>query len=90
MYDIKPITIEMASGESFTAMQHSSIRMRIVSDPTYDLTDLPVTLINVIYAPKLQATLLLSVGRMTNSNLTSRSAKTNHSSISTGKFLHTV
>ena len=42
--------------------------MRIVSDPIYDLPDLPVTLIDVIYAPKLQAN-LLSVGRMTNSNL---------------------
>ena len=68
MYDIKPITIETASGESFTANQRGSIRMRIVSDPTHDLPDLPVTLIDVIYAPKLQAN-LLSVGRMTNSNL---------------------
>ena len=68
MYNIKPITIETASGESFTAMQHGSIRMRIISDLTYDLPDLPVTLIDVIYAPKLQAN-ILSVGRMTNSNL---------------------
>ena len=66
IYDINPITIEMASSESFTATQRGSIRMRIVSDPIYDLPDLPVTLIDVIYALKLQAN-LLSVGRMTNS-----------------------
>ena len=68
LYNIDPITIETASSKSFIATQRGSIRMRIVSDPIYDLPDLPVTLIDVIYAPKLQAN-LLSVGRMTNSNL---------------------
>ena len=79
----------MASSESFTATQHGSIRMRIVSDPIYDLPDLPVTLIDVIYALKLQAN-LLSVGRMTNSNLMLRSVKTNLFLHSMEKSLHTV
>ena len=79
----------MASSESFTATQRGSIRTRIVSDPIYDLPDLPVTLIDVIYALKLQAN-LLSVGRMTNSNLMLRSVKTNLFLHSMEKFLHTV
>ena len=66
--DSPPVTIETASGDSFTANQRGMIHIAIVSDPSLELLDVPITLTNVIYVLKLKANLLL-VGRMTNSNV---------------------
>ena len=66
--DIPPITTETASGESFTANQRGTICTNIVSDPSLELPDVPIHLTDVIYAPKLKVN-LLSVGRMTSSNV---------------------
>ena len=59
--DIPPVTIETASGDSFTANQRGTIRIAIVSDPSLELLDVPITLTDVIYVLKLKAN-LLSVG----------------------------
>ena len=61
---ISPLTIETASSDSFSASQRGTIHITIYSDPTVDLPNLPITLLDVIYVPKLKAN-LLSVGRMT-------------------------
>ena len=50
--DIPPVTIETASRDSFTANQRGTICIAIVSDPSLELPDVPITLTNVIYAPK--------------------------------------
>ena len=68
MVTIAPVTIQTASGDSFTADQSGSIRIKIKSDPPLELPDLHITLTNVIYVPSLRAN-LLSVGRMTNANV---------------------
>ena len=66
--DIPPITIETASGDSFTANQLSTICIKIIPDPSYWLPNVPIMLTDIIYAPKLKAN-LLSVRQMTNSNV---------------------
>ena len=68
MHTIAPIKIDIANGESFVANERGTIRITITSDPRWELDDVPITLTNVIYAPKLKSN-LLSVGRMTNSNV---------------------
>ena len=68
MIKITPITIQMASGNSFTANQSRTIHIKVMSDPPNDLPNVHITLTNVIYAPKLRAN-LLSVGRMTTVNV---------------------
>jgi len=68
IYDIQTVTIETASGDAFTANQRGTVRITIFSDPTTQLPDLPITLLEVIYAPKLNAN-LLSVRRMTHANV---------------------
>jgi Pol polyprotein, beta-barrel domain len=68
MHDIVPVRIGIANGESFTANQRGTIRIKSTSDPRWDLLDVPITLTDVIYAPKLKSN-LLSVGQMTNSNV---------------------
>ena len=66
--DISPVTIQTASGESFTANLQGTIQIDIISDPDLGLPSVPITLTNVIYAPNLRSN-LLSVGRMTNANV---------------------
>ena len=68
MYTIAPIKIDIVNGESFTADQRGTIRIKIKSDPCWELEDVPITLTDIIYAPKLKSN-LLSVGRMTGSNI---------------------
>jgi Pol polyprotein, beta-barrel domain len=68
MHDIAPVRIDIANGESITANQRGTIGIKIASDPQWDLPDIPIMLTDVIYAPKLKSN-LLSVGRMTNSNV---------------------
>jgi hypothetical protein len=60
--------LTIANGESIIANQRGTIRIKIASDPRWDLPDIPIMLTDVIYAPKLKSN-LLSVGRMTNSNV---------------------
>ena len=68
MYTIAPIKIDIANGESFTADQRGTIRIKIASNPCWELENVPITLTDIIYAPKLKSN-LLSVGRMTGSNV---------------------
>ena len=68
MHSIPPIKIDIANGESFITDQCSTINVKVVSDPRWGLKDIPITLTDVIYTPKLKSN-LLSVGRMTNSNI---------------------
>ena len=68
MTKVAPITIQTASGDSFTADQSGMIHIKVTSNPPYNLPDVTITLTDVIYAPKLRAN-LLSVGRMTNANV---------------------
>ena len=65
LYVVPPIIIETASGESFTSNQRGNIRIKIKSD---DLDDVSVTLLEVVYVPKLKVN-LLSVGRITSANI---------------------
>lgn len=80
------VSIKCASGDTFTANQKGTINISITSDPIYGLPDMPVTLMNIIYVPKLQAN-LLSVGQMTNSNVNVAFSKTHSSIIFRGKLL---
>ena len=68
LQETSPITIQTASGEVFTANQRGTIRIRIVSTPDFNLPDIPITLTDVIYVPKLK-TNLLSVGKMVDANV---------------------
>ena len=68
MKDTPPVTILTASGDTFIANQKGTINIRIASDPSLGLPDVPITLIDVIYTPKLSAN-LLSVGRMTSTDI---------------------
>src|SRR3977135_125677 len=68
LYSIPPLSIETASGDSFTATQRGTIFLTLFSDNSTGLQDVALTLKDVIYAPKLNAN-LLSVGRMTNANV---------------------
>ena len=86
MEDIAPIQIECASGDTFTANQKGTINISITSDPTFGLPDILITLTNVIYMPKLQAN-LLSVGRMTSSNVNVIFTKTHSAIVFKGKLL---
>ena len=81
-----PITIETASGDSFTANQRGTIQIEITSDPIHNLPKVSITLTNVIYALKLKANLLL-VGRMTSSNVDVVFSKHTSSLTHNGKVL---
>ena len=60
--DIPPVSILLANGESFLANQKGTILLMIQSNmPDANIPDMPITLVNVIYIPKLNAN-LLSVG----------------------------
>jgi hypothetical protein len=59
--------LDIANGE-FTANQRGTIRIKLASDPRWEVPDVPITLTDIIYAPKLKLN-LLSVGRMTNSDV---------------------
>ena len=76
LYDILPVTDETVSGESFTINKRGMIRIVIISDPSFDLPDVPITLMDVIYVPKLGANFLL-VGCMIGSNINILSRKEN-------------
>ena len=65
MHVVPTITIETASGKSFTANKRRTIKITIQS---YDMDDVDITLQEVVYAPKLKVN-LLSVGRVTNANV---------------------
>ena len=86
VHTIQPVKIDIANGESFTADQRGTIRVKIVSDPHWRLEDVPITLTDVIYAPKLKNN-LLSVGRMTNSNVSVHFGKHTSWLILNGKIL---
>ena len=49
LYDIPLVIIETTSGESFTANKRGTIRIAIISDSLFDLPDIPIMLIDVIY-----------------------------------------
>ena len=68
MHSILPIKIDIANRESFIADQQGTINIKVISDPCWGLEDIHITLTDIIYAPKLRSN-LLSVGRMTNSNV---------------------
>jgi Pol polyprotein, beta-barrel domain len=68
MHDIAPVKIDIDNGESFTANQRGTIRIKIASNPQWEVPDVPITLTDIIYAPKLKSN-LLSVGHMTNSDV---------------------
>ena len=79
--DIPPVSILSANGESFFANQKGTILLIIHSNmPDANIPDMPITLVNVIYVPKLNAN-LLSVGRMMNANVDVNFSK-NHSYLS--------
>jgi transposase InsO family protein len=78
--DIPPITIETASGDAFRATKRGTIDITIRSDMSSGLKDIPITLMDVIYVPKLNAN-LLSVGRMTGAGVDVMFNK-NHSTLS--------
>lgn len=65
MYVVPTITIETASGKSFTANKRGTIKIMIQS---YDMDDIDIMLQEVMYALKLKVN-LLSVGRVTNANV---------------------
>ena len=65
---MSPTSIETASGESFIADKMRTVNITLQSDLNTQITDLPITLQDVIYAPKLKAN-LLSVGQMMNANV---------------------
>ena len=68
MHSIPLIKINRANGESFIADQCGTINVKVISDPCWGLEDIPITLTDIIYVPKLKSNLLL-VGRMTNLNI---------------------
>jgi Pol polyprotein, beta-barrel domain len=68
MYTVPSLTIETASGDAFTANQRGTIKITLRSDPSHCLEDVPITLKEVIYVPKLNAN-LLSIGRMTSAKV---------------------
>ena len=61
LHSVTPITIETASGESFTADQQGTICITLCSNSIHNLPNIPITLLDVIYVPKLNVN-LMSVG----------------------------
>ena len=68
LHSVAPVYIKTSSGEAFTATQQGTISITIHSDSAYNLPDVAITLLNVIYVPKLNMN-LMSVGHMTNTNI---------------------
>ena len=68
LHSVTPVSIETLSGEAFTTTQQGTISITICSDPTYNLPDVAITLLDVIYVPKLNVN-LMSIRRMTNTNI---------------------
>ena len=69
IYLIPPVRIHMANGDSFTANQKGTIHLTLHSKALHmSMPNLPITLVDVIYVPHLNAN-LLSVGKMTNANM---------------------
>jgi Pol polyprotein, beta-barrel domain len=68
MHNIAPVKINIANGESFSVNQTGTIRIKITSDPQWGVPEVPITLTDVIYAPKLKSN-LISVGHMTSSDV---------------------
>jgi Pol polyprotein, beta-barrel domain len=65
MHEVPTLTIETASGESFTADKRGTIKITIRSE---DMDDVAVTLQEVIYVPKLKIN-LLSIGCVTSAKV---------------------
>ena len=63
-----PVTKTTADDRTFIVNQQGDIHTTIMSDPSYGLPDVPITLTNVMHVPNLMANLLL-VGQMTNANV---------------------
>ena len=79
--DILPVSILVANGESSLANQKGTILLTIQSNmPDTNIPDMPITLVNVIYVPKLNTNLLL-VKQMTNANVDVNFSR-NHSYLS--------
>jgi gag-polypeptide of LTR copia-type/Pol polyprotein, beta-barrel domain len=66
--DISPIIVETASGGTFTANKRGTVRITLRSEPSSGLDNIPITLLNVIYVPRVNFN-ILSVARMTNANV---------------------
>ena len=90
IYLISPVRIHTTNGDSFTANQKGTIHLTLCSKALHTLMPgLPITLVNVIYIPHLNAN-LLSVGEMTNAMWTTISARTIHISQGETKSWHMV
>ena len=86
IYSIPPITIQTANGDSFTANQKGTIKLTIRSESIHmRVPDLPITRIDIIYIPHLNAN-LLSVRKMTNVDVDVNFCK-NHSYLSKGNVI---
>ena len=69
IYLIPPVRIHTENGDSFTANQKGTIQLTLRSEALHiPMPDLPITLVNVIYVPHLNAILLL-VRKMTNADV---------------------
>ena len=79
--DSPPVSILLVNRESFLVNQKGTILLTIQSNmPDANIPDMPITLANVNYVPKLNMNLLL-VGQMTNTNTDVNFSK-NHSYLS--------
>ena len=68
MNDITPVTIQTDDGRSLTADESGSIRINFISDPSFELADVHITLNDVIYVPELHVN-SLSFERITDANI---------------------
>ncbi|KAF8582801.1 hypothetical protein K439DRAFT_1617935 [Ramaria rubella] len=64
MTTVLPVSIESASGDTFTMNQTGTINLLLITPDDFNLPPLTITLKNALYVPKLN-TNLLSIGRMT-------------------------
>jgi Pol polyprotein, beta-barrel domain len=48
MHDIAPVKIDIVSGEYFTANQRGTIRIKIASNPRWEVPDIPIMLTDII------------------------------------------
>ena len=63
LHSVAPVSIEISSGDAFTTTQQGTISITIRLDLMYNLPDVAITLLDVIYIPKLNMN-LMSVGRI--------------------------
>jgi Pol polyprotein, beta-barrel domain len=55
---ITPVTIKIPGGKTFMANKRGTVHITIRSNPSSGLDDTPITLLNVIYVPRLKVNLL--------------------------------